>query len=566
MLNRLIVLPLILMGLLALPPACSEDQAPAKSATGSEQDVEAPPLQDRLKSIVESIQALETRIKEKTKELRGGQALGKEEEARAELKGLREERDALRANFSELISQTDVAGLDEENDQQELDLEKEVRALLGPVIKELKELTRRPREIERIRAEIAKSQLRLSRIQKALENIEATKAELSDKAVLSELDEAAAVWEEQRKSTETEIEIGKQRLQQKEAEKISISTAIAEIFGIFFKSRGRNLVVAFSVAGLFWFVSLQGWKRIMNLPAVASRRTLMPLRFLNLIAIGGSCGGALIAFALVLYFFGDWVLLVLTLALMFGIVWTSKQAFSKFWAQLTMLMNLGPVREGEVVIIEQLPWVVQRINLHSQLVNSRLSGGMLRVPLNYLLGLRSRPISSKERLFPTREGDWVILSDEVYGQIVLQTPEVVRVELNGGAQKMYPTSAFLGLHPRVLSKGFRLSETFGIDYRHQRHLLTEIVPKLRRFIEDGLSELMLADGDISVAVEVKAAASSSLELVILCDCGGAAAPLYERLRRLIHRLCIEACNTFDWTIPFNQMVVHVADAASRITS
>ena len=562
---RLLVLALI-VGVIPSYRAEGEEEPPQQQSENTEQPSETPPLQERLKSVVESIQVLESRIKEKTKELRAGQALGKEDEARAELKGLREQRDALRSNFSELISQTDLSGLDESTDQQELDLEKEVRSLLGPLIKELKELTRRPREIERIRSEIIKSELRLSRIEKAIENIQTSKTQLSDKAVLAELDEAAGTWEAQRKSTTTEIEIGRQRLQQKEAEKVSLSAALGEIFGLFFRSRGRNLIVAFIIAGLFWFCSLQAWKRIMNMPAVACRRSLMPLRFLNLLAIGGSCGGALIAFALVLYFFGDWVLLVLTLALIFGIVWTSKQAFARFWAQLTMLMNVGSVREGEVVILDQLPWIVQRLNLHSQLVNPRLSGGVIRVPLNQLLGLRSRPLSTKERLFPTREGDWVVLSDDNFGQIILQTPEVVRVELPGGAQKMYPTNSFLGLYPRVLSKGFRLNETFGVDYRHQRQLVTEIVPSLRQFIDEGLAELGLEAGVVSVAVEVEAAGASSLDLAVICDCAGDAAPLYDRLRRLIRRLCIEACNAFNWTIPFNQMVVHVADSSGRLES
>jgi hypothetical protein len=105
---------------------------------------------------------------------------------------------------------------------------------------------------------------------------------------------------------------------------------------------------------------------------------------------------------------------------------------------------------------------------------------------------------------------------------------------------------------------------FGIDYRHQRQLLTEVVPQLRQFIEEGLAELDFEAGVVNVAVEVQAAGASSLDLVVLCDCAGAAAPLYERLRRLIRRLCIEACNVYNWTIPFNQMVVHVAESSGRL--
>lgn len=558
---RLAVLVIISLGFI-IP--LSDAQSPDRAAEqGQDEMEEGPPLQERLRAVVESVSLLETTIKDKTKELRGGQALGKEEEARAELKGLRDQRDTLKETFSELVSQTDPSGLEESAEQQELDLDKELRALLGPLIKELKELTRRPREIERIRSDIVRGQLRLSRIDKAIENIGISRAQLTDKEVLDKIDEVAASWEAQKRATSTDIEINRQRLQQKEAEKISLSAALAELFGLFFRSRGRNLLVALTAAVLFWVLALEVWRRSMRLSFFARRQASMPMRFLNLVAMGGVGMGSLIMFAVVLYFFGDWVLLILTIALLVGIVWTSKQAFARFWAQLSLLMNVGSVREGEVVVIDQLPWIVQRLNLHSQLINPRLSGGFVRVPLNHLLSLRSRPLNPREKLFPTKEGDWVILADDVLGRIALQTPEVVRVDLMGGAYKNYPTPSFLSLHPRVLSRGFRLSEIFGLDYRHQKQLMVEMVPKLREFIEEKLRNLGFGEDLVQVSVEVHSAASSSLELIVLCDCPGELAEHYDKLKRSIRRFFIEACNTFNWTIPFAQMMLHLAPPRSE---
>lgn len=542
----------------------SDAQSPDRASDKGEEEVEeGPPLQERLRSVVESVSLLDITIKDKTKELRGGQALGKEEEARAELKNLREQRDTLKETFSELVSQTDRSGLEESTEQQELDLDKELRALLGPLIKELKELTRRPREIERIRSDIVRGQLRLSRIDKAIENIGISRAQLSDKEVLDEIDEVTASWEAQKRATSTDIEINRQRLQQKEAEKISLSAALVELFGLFFRSRGRNLLVALIAAVLFWVLAHEVWKRSMRLSFFALRQASMPMRFLNLVAMGGVGMGSLLMFAVVLYFFGDWVLLILTIALLVGIVWTSKEAFARFWAQLSLLMNVGSVREGEVVVIDQLPWIVQRLNLHSQLINPRLSGGFVRVPLNHLLSLRSRPLNPREKLFPTKEGDWVILADDVLGQIALQTPELVRVDLVGGAYKNYPTASFLSLHPRVLSRGFRLAEIFGLDYRHQKQLLVEMVPKLREFIQEKLRDLGFGEDLVQVSVEVHSAASSSLELIVFCDCLGELAEHYEKLKRSVRQFFIEACNAFSWTIPFAQMMLHLAPRRSE---
>ena len=35
------------------------------------------------------------------------------------------------------------------------------------------------------------------------------------------------------------------------------------------------------------------------------------------------------------------------------------------------------------------------------------------------------------------------------------------------------------------------------------------------------------------------------------------------LRRLLQRLAVEACNVNDWTIPFNQMTIHLAAGSAR---
>ena len=59
-------------------------------------------------------------------------------------------------------------------------------------------------------------------------------------------------------------------------------------------------------------------------------------------------------------------------------------------------------------------------------------------------------------------------------------------------------------------------------------------------------------------VEFDEAAASSLNFLIWASFAGDAAESYYRIRRLIQRLAVDACNTYRWVIPFNQMTVHLA--------
>jgi hypothetical protein len=67
---------------------------------------------------------------------------------------------------------------------------------------------------------------------------------------------------------------------------------------------------------------------------------------------------------------------------------------------------------------------------------------------------------------------------------------------------------------------------------------------------------------VHLQVEFAAAAASSLDLHVMADFSGAAAPHYDVLRRAMQRLCVEACNDYGWIIPFPQLTLHMAAAAT----
>jgi hypothetical protein len=116
----------------------------------------------------------------------------------------------------------------------------------------------------------------------------------------------------------------------------------------------------------------------------------------------------------------------------------SRTYLPRFMTEARMLLDMGPVREGERVLFNGISWQVKALNMYSILVNPELQGGLLRLPLSELSGMISRPDDPEEPWFPTRKGDFVMLNDGTFGQVLLQTPEVVQLKHVGSCALLQP--------------------------------------------------------------------------------------------------------------------------------
>jgi len=222
------------------------------------------------------------------------------------------------------------------------------------------------------------------------------------------------------------------------------------------------------------------------------------------------------------------------------------------------MLNFGAVREGEVVVYKGIPYEVTSINMNSKLENKALENGFVRLRINDLMELRSRPITENEPWFPSRAGDWVRLSDGTYGSVAAQTPEMVTLKLKGGALKYYATSEYLAQSPTNLSDGYRLTGIFGLDYQHQRIATHEIPEIIQKAVTEELEKAGYGDFVERIRVEFKAAGGSSLDMAILAEFNGKAGSIYWVLERAIQRICVDVCNQHSWVIPFQQVSVHMA--------
>jgi hypothetical protein len=439
------------------------------------------------------------------------------------------------------------------------DLGAEFEDFVRPIIGELKALTAKPREIEALRSKVARQQRQIEQASRAIARLDELLAVASEQALATELRSIRQSRAEKLATAETDLKVSSLKLDEAEKNRDSIFTTAREAMAAFFRTRGRNFLTAVLAFATVWFsIRLLYRKLLKASPFLRRRDRSFSARLVDVAVQAFALVAAIFATLLVLYAASDWVLLGLTLLFLTGLGWASKQAIPLFFEQAKLMLNLGSVREGERINHNGVPWEVKRINVFTELVNPVLTGGHLRMPIRDLIPLVSRPFESKEMWFPTAEGDWVILSDGTYGRVIQQTPEWVQVIQLGGARKNYATRDFLGQNPLNLSSNFRVSTVFGIDYLHQPIATTAVPGVFRARLEEGLASLVSAEEILNIAVEFKHAGSSSLDYAILADFAGSAAPKYQKIDRLIARICVDVCNENGWRIPFTQITLHQA--------
>ena len=512
-----------------------------------------------LQNIHESIERLRVEIKAKQRALRSPEAEGQREELTAEIRKLSEELRGLEANFKEISSGVDLEIFESDVEPSDVSWGKELKDLVSPVLSELKDVTSAPREIDRLQTEIGEFQRQISVVDQALENLEKLRQEVKDKSLLQQIDETKNEWVAQRKSVNTKLAINSQKLEQRLSERKTFSESVEHLFEVFFQRRGRNLIVAILITILFWVGLGRFYRTVEKVSPLHRKQQSFAARLSKVLYLVLMILGTAIVFLAVLYFFGDWVLLILAVMLLVGLLWASKQAIPRSWNQAMLLLNMGPVREHERVIYNDLPWRVRKVNFYTEFENPELAGGKMRLPIHDLMSLRSRPCTSDEPWFPTHANDWVVLENGDFGKVVHQSPESVRLIELGGAQKTYQTSTFLSTNPKVLSRGFRIESVFGVDYQHQGEVSEKIPELLEAAITMGMDAREYSKDTATIRVEFAEAGASSLNLAVLADFKGEHASDYKRLSRLIQRLSVDCCNEHGWTIPFEQLTLHVAN-------
>jgi len=438
------------------------------------------------------------------------------------------------------------------------DLQSELLELFKPMISELKELTALPRAIEKLKSEISAVEELLPISQNAVKKINLSIQSIEDKTLLENLKKIETNWKNREEQLQNQLNLLNIQLEEKIKLSQVDSTSIPDKLKQFFSGRGLTILLALGAFALL-FLILSFFGRIVEKQITQKKENQQQffkraLRIvLQLLAILLS----LFATILILYVRGDWLLLGFISLILLGIIWGLRQSAPNYVKEIKLLLNMGPVRENERVIYNDLPWKVSSLNMYTVLTNPALTGATLKLPVADIVQLRSRQFSEDEGWFPCMPEDFVSLSDGTFGPVHKQTPEIVQMKVLGGSIKTYSTTGFLGLNPRNMSKGFGVFVTFGLDYNLQDKITDQVPQTFEAELKERIKNSKYSEFLKSIGAEFKAASASSLDLLIILTFDGEAAGDCFAIERFIQKSSVEICNNNDWNIPFDNITVHL---------
>jgi hypothetical protein len=516
-------------------------------------------VMNTLKAISKVQENLRGEIKSLSAQVKNTSAESDKTKFNAELNKLAKQLSDVDSNFEKIatgVNATEVSG----SSGKKFSISDDIGALLEPIIKEMRHMTADIRQKSKLRDEIAYYEENLPQALIAVENVTALLDETDNRNLKKRLQKLLGKWE--RRVAQLKSGLHASELQLEEMNAADENETMAHSIGVylknFFQKRGLYLlegVVAFF--GIFLVFRLLHKYVISNIPGYRRARRDFRIRLFDLLYRLMTVALAVLSPMIVFYIAEDWVLFSLGLLFLFGLGWTLRYTIPRMWQQVRLMLNIGSVREGERIVVDGLPWKVSHINVFCALENP-VADMSLRIPIETLVGMMSRPIKKNEPWFPCKVSDWVILEDGVRGKVIAISHEMIELVERGGAHKIYQTKDFLGLSPRNLSRNFRLKETIGISYALQGESTTTVLEKMDAYIREQIINEGYQNELMNLRVEFAEAAGSSLNIVIIADFKGSLADLYNRLRRSMQRWAVDACSKYDWEIPFTQVVIHEA--------
>ena len=519
-------LPGVLLALVAL----SLVPLPDARADGS--------LDQRLERLEKLQRSIDDRIDERrtlnAAAERGDRDVDEVAELREQAAALGTRIDELKVTFDGIATGVEPEKVVQDGEGTEGDWRDDMALIAEPVLDALKELTAKPRQLNEIAAHVGGLERRIERSDRALTALAPTLDAVRDVGVKASLERATKRWTKRREEAVVALDAARARAAKLRGERAFGVGALASI-GDFATGRGLTIALALGAALLV--------RRIMRaLPPLARRclpgrldpsdRTRYRLVEYSVGALSGLF--MLLAVFAVFYHRGDVLLIGVLVLLSIGLALGTRHLLPRFVGEVRLLLNMGPVREGERVWCRGLPFRVESINVFSILRNPELHG-VLRVPLPELDALTSRP-AGQESWFPSSRGDFVLYED-VATEIVEQSIELVTLRTGGGQPFSVPTTEFLALRLQNLSRGesYGVHATFGLDYAQQSVVAHDAADRLRDGISAALARAGFGERVRDILVEFSEAASSSLDFLVYVTMDASTAASFGRVRRLIQR-------------------------------
>lgn len=432
----------------------------------------------------------------------------------------------------------------------------EMASLLEPAIKEIKLLTARARQKTKLKDTISELSNQIPVATNAVQQLDRLYKVTKDPDIKKQVKELLPEWRNVENRVRNKLELAELELTQMQDKEVSIVQSSSESVREFFRVRGLYLAMAVLTFGCVVLIGRLLHRIIFRfLPGANLEKRPFHVRLFDLSLRVFVIFAAILGLFFVLYQAEDWFLLSVAIIFFLGLSWTVRQTVPRLWQQGRLMLNAGSIREGERLLLHDVPWKVESIHVFCRLFNPAL-GIHLRLPIEELVGMVSRPYSPEEPWFPCKKGDWVVVGDRPRTRVVSLSHELVETVERGGKRYLFKTADFLGQNLVNLSRNFRLRVVFGVSYDLQDQVTTTIPNLLKSFIEEKLEAEGYSDSCLNLLVEFREAGASSLDLTVLADFKGDRADIYSRLERSIHRWCVEAATQYNWEIPFPQLTFH----------
>ncbi len=436
-------------------------------------------------------------------------------------------------------------------DTEAYDWQKELILIMQPVFSEMQRLTEGPRKRELLRNELKEIQERISSLKKALNYLDNVDEASLTKEAKQKLNDLQKEWRDTLNTIERQQELVAGNLDDMTDDN-SVTTRIINSALNFIQGRGLILLISFSAFFGLLYLTSQGAKLLSRRRERQGKTRPISTRarvFLLLYQLL-SMGIALFALLTLLHSSGDMVLFGLAILILFILVISFRSSIPAYMRKLRLFLNLGQARERERVIYNGLPWKIEYINLYSvYLVNPALDNGRIRLTIDILANLISRPLKADEFWFPSKVGDNYILPNGQHVVVQRQTPESIYLSHFGG-QIVYPTVDFLNAKPNNISKGYSSTINFGLNYRETRVPVEEVIKKVEANVLRVLEEREILPLTKSVTVDFRQVnAAESLLYTVSISMGPNGVDYYYSLPRLMQRTCLETALQEGWGIP-----------------
>ncbi len=516
---------------------------------------------ETLSTIVQSITMLKEEVREKEHEYNVAQSNEAKKEISNDINELNKRLKGLENDFTVISAGIDVTTFSKER-KKELDLQKSLKEILAPVISEIKEITDHPRKIEMLRNQTLYYDSVILQVEQGLESIDNILLLSKGPKLSKRLQEERNYWHQKLAEIVTKKKAYQHQLAMEESKRVPVSEMARNFFQSFLKHRGKNFllsILAFLFTYLLFRLLHRKFREISPLhqsPAHMSWANLIDILFYIITFLA-----AIGAMIFVLYTSGDMLILGVVIIILAGIVWTVRNALPQFLEQIRILFNFGSVRQRERVIYDGIPWEVESIGVFSYLKNPLLTGGTIRFPLKNLLGIISRPSGENEPWFPCKQGDWILINENLRRQVLLQTPQFVKL----GCYDMHeimPTSNFLRQRIMNLSETpFWVGITFYIAYKHRFTVLDEVHEKLVYFIKHEIKKKPYSEHVLDPWIEFAELSESSLGFWVWLRMKPEAAPAYDRIKLDLTQGALKAANVNGWEVlRFTQVQLHTPEA------